>query len=327
MFVVGTLPLAKLRCFAFVCERGRTVPRGRLAGHFLESDDPVGQIAGELYAIATGQYVPDANYSVEEEDGGGTCSPLEDATDRFEELRESDPKTYQHWRRVAETLMEVAPIGLDDSLMNVALKEDWGLDISGVEIVQYRKILKGVVYELEGYLAEETLSRLARVIGLTSAQSVDLFAQRDFIETTNAALRNDLLHEEKRSRVWQFIRRARQASSATDFPTDDEIVDRVPKRYGRTVAGRVVGPAYCADVRCQEVLLLADEVMKSIAYALVAAGYPLAAIHEHQFLLEIPEVDATPDMLQQLARLAMDAEQKLLGRFAARCQCDPTHRW
>ena len=50
------------------------------------------------------------------------------------------------------------------------------------------------------------------------------------------------------------------------------------RRRARTVAGRVSAPAYYLETRRQCLLLLADEVMKSIAYALVASGLPLAAV-------------------------------------------------
>jgi len=58
VFVVGNMPLLKLYCFAAAYQGDRHVPRGRLAGYFLETDDPIGKIAGELYARTVGVTPP-----------------------------------------------------------------------------------------------------------------------------------------------------------------------------------------------------------------------------------------------------------------------------
>ena len=81
--------------------------------------------------------------------------------------------------------------------MSVLLEEEYGAtDVKSDKIERLKRVLvKEVVYEIEAFLDDDVDTRLAQVLGLTIARGIDLVAEREHIETTNAALRNDLLQK------------------------------------------------------------------------------------------------------------------------------------
>ena len=329
VFLVGTLPLLKVCCFAAVHQGTHRVPQGRLAGFFLATENPIGQIAAELYAIATGEIASRAPMDVAEAKGSWSTSPLEDATDRFAALEVSDPDTYWRWIGVTAALLETIPLGLPGELVQVLLQEEhnWR-DASGVEIADLVTILVGqVIPELHEFLSGDVQDRLARILGLSPHRAAVLLTEREHSETTAAALRNDLLQRREGSPVWKFIRRVREEQTGAGLPNDDEIVERVLKYPDCTEAGRIISPAFSAGVRHQQLLLLADEVMKAVAFALVADGFPLAAVSDNGFVLEVGEADVGQDLLERVTRLAVDAGRRILGRFASPCRCEQMARW
>ena len=144
----------------------------------------------------------------------------------------------------------------------------------------------------------------------------------EHLETTAAARRNDLLEKRERP-VWRFIRKAQQNNRQPRLPTrrDRKAGAQAPVR---TPAGRVIGPAFMRQTRRQQVLLLADEVMRAIAYDLVASGLTLAAVVDNQFVLEIPESQATEGFLEEVGQLARRRTQgpgPLCGTLPVRCYC------
>jgi len=225
--------------------------------------------------------------------------------------------------------LEVIPLGLPEALLSVLLEDDYELDgVKGTEITRLMGVLlEDVLCGIDEYLNDEVRRRLASVLGLTPVQGVDLLAEREHVETTDAALRNDLLQKRQGSPAWQFVRRARQEGSAVNLPTDDEIVHRVLQRSFKTTSGRIVGPAFYLEARRQQGRLLADEVMKAVAYGLVAEALSLVAVADSQFLIEAPEEEATPELLERVAHLAASVGGRLLGKFRPPCRCTQTFAW
>ena len=214
-------------------------------------------------------------------------------------------------------------------LMRVLLEDEYKWhNVSGVEVENLATVwIRQVVPEIVEFLNDDVHGRLARVLGLTPYQGAELLAVRKHLETTDAARRNDLLTRRPDSPVWKYIRKARQNHAAATLPDDDKIVEQVLKHHVRTPAGRVIGPDFHTAVRRQQILLLTDEVLKAVAYVLASKGLTLAAVADNQFALEISESQVTAGFLEQVKRLVLDAERRLLGRFAAPCQWDTTILW
>ncbi len=306
VFLVATLPELRMRCLAAVYTRQRTGAPSRLLHHFLETSDPIETLAIDLFRH------------------GSNSGPVPRADERFVELSQDESDKY---RRLAEVLMEVIPLGLSPSLLSVAL-EDYGLNIGGSQAEQLRRILiENVVYEL-GYVAsEDVFTRLTRALGLTLQQGAELFAHSGSAQTIDAAIRNDLLDKNRRNRTWQAIHALRRKAGESDFPADDRIIERALKRCERTASGQVIGPAFDAEVRRQRVLLAADEVMKSVAYTLVSEGLPLVAVHDSLVVLELPEQVVTDALLGRVGDIALAAQREMIGQLARPCRCDSMVAW
>ena len=329
LFVIGTIPHLTVHCFAAVHQGDRHFPRNRLVGYFLEEKNPISKIAGELYALAEGGFVPAAENEAEYIKRDQPSPSFESLTDRFADFEKGNPDIYWHWLEMTAILLEVMPLALPESLLGVLLEADYGLDvIKGSEITRLFGLLWGqVIYGIEDYLSGDVLRRLSPVLGLTPGKGVDLLAERKHVGTTDAALRNDLLQKREGSPLWQFIRRARHEGTIAGFPTDDEIIEKVLHRCGWTAAGRVIKSAHHLELRRQQVRLFADEVMKSIAYSLVAHGHNLTAVDGNQFVLEVPEADANKETLKAIASLTANGGRRILGRFAPGCHCRPAACW
>lgn len=327
VFLVGILPLLRICCYAAV-HRDRHVPK-RLVEYYFEDEDPIGKIADELYTYRSGE---EPLSSEEESDAAETPplhSPVEEAVAEFDALEQSDPTAYRQWRWITQALLEVIPLGLHDTLLGVCLEQDYGLDaIQEVEVGRLKEALvEHVIYEIKDFLDDRVLDRLGSVLRLTVPESVEKLAKKEHWETTDAALRNALLRKRKKRPVWRFIQRTRQNHSASDLPTDDQIIEKVMQRCAKTPAGRVVGPAFYTEARRQEMRLAADEVMKSVVYTVVAAGLPLAAVVDNEFVLEVREAEATDGLMHRVRELVIAAGRKVLGPLSPGCTCEWTPVW
>jgi hypothetical protein len=329
VFVVGELPLLKVICFAAIHQDGSHTPRGRLIGHFLRTKEPREQIAGELWAFATRQYRPSTVVDDEEAISAHPRPNLDESLERFAETKESDPDVFFRWIEVAVRLLETVPLGLPEEYLRslLEIEHPWN-DMCGVDLHELAAVwLRQVIPEIGEFLDDDVHRRLARILRLTPGEGVDLLAEREFINTTDAALRNDLHRRRKGSPLWQFIGEVRRKQLKPQLPSDGEIVDLVLMRRVRTPAGRVIGPAFCAEVRRQQLELLADEVMKPVAYSLTANAFRVVAVVDGQFVVELPVLEATDDTLRQICCLARDASHTILAPLSVGCACERADFW
>lgn len=327
VFLVGRLPLLKICCYAAVhCDRH--VPK-RLVDYFFADKDPIEKIAGELYAWWLREAhlgAVDASGTVESPRG---ASSVENDAHDFINFRQTAPGTYWHWWLLTKAMLETAPLGLHDTLLGVYLEQDYGFDaIRVAEAERLKQVLvEHVIYELQDFLDDGVLYRLASVLGLTVAESVEKLAEKEYPETTDPALRRDLLRKRTLRPVWTTIHEARHIRSASDLPTDDSITEKVLQRRAKTPVGRVVGPAFYTEARRQQMRLAADEVMKSVAYTLVDAGLPLAAVLDNEFVLEVMEPEGTDSLVQHVRELALIGGRRVLRSLAPGCVCERAVAW
>jgi hypothetical protein len=93
-----------------------------------------------------------------------------------------------------------------------------------------------------------------------------------------------------------------------------------------TAQGRVGRPVYCWEREGEQSLDLADEVMKTLAYWLVTAGYRLVMVDGAEFVLEVP--DGQTNVVDQVTELATSvANQFLDGVENGCCDCRLADRW
>ena len=342
VFLIGTLPLLKLRVFAAVQRRHSEVP-ARLAGYFLAHDDPLERLANELYMRSSEELrsavegrrsadqVADEDLDVKTQLSEGDTDYQQIELKRHNqliELKQYKPEVYEQWRRVAEAVLEAVPLGLPDPLLVVYFQQKFSMDA----------LLGGVVHELVGlvgWIAPETedfgdrhvRGRFASVLGIPTADLLRHLARHGDITTADAALRNLLQDKQRDNLVWELVAQARHDGRLADDLSDDAIIERVMQYRALTACGRILGPAVHAELRRQEVQMTADEVMKSIAYELVANGLRLVALVGNEFVLEVPAAECDAEFMSHVAELTRDAGRRVLGTFARACVCTRSNQW
>jgi hypothetical protein len=91
------------------------------------------------------------------------------------------------------------------------------------------------------------------------------------------------------------------------------------------MTGRVGRPVYRNELAIAEQFDLFDEVMKSVAYEIFAAGHKLVLVVGNEFLVEVPEAGVNRD---DIATLARRAAGPLLGTVAEGCvNCGLARGW
>jgi hypothetical protein len=136
--------------------------------------------------------------------------------------------------------------------------------------------------------------------------------------TAGARLRNVILRGLRGDSLWGAIQGA--------APGPDRARELLWRR-GLSLGGRLTDRTYCAQARAQEYLFAIDEVVKAVAYALVAAGLKLVAAAGTEFVLEAPEEQATETVAAQVAERARRAQAPYLGALPSPCLCRWQDEW
>ena len=123
-----------------------------------------------------------------------------------------------------------------------------------------------------------------------------------------------LTHLRKNEPVWQLVRQSDFGTGPKEEkPDDPETTHRLLGWMAVTPAGRLIPPDFFIAVRRAQYLATVDEVRKAVAYALVAAGYPLVAVTDEEFVLEVPESEVSPEYERRLSEVMNAAQRKLFG--------------
>ncbi len=202
---------------------------------------------------------------------------------------------------IGRALLESIPLGLPDSLLSVLLKTRYGLEeMSESRVRRLRASLaNAVAYEINGFLDANVFHRLCAVLDVGVDVARRAFPNAFGHATLDDHLRNTLLGGDRDSPLWMFINEHRGRHNVAEPENDDEIVDRVLTYRLITAAGRVASPGFACEAKRQQWLLVADEAMKAIAYAIVAGGLELVAVIDGEVLLEVPE-EHTESLIQAL---------------------------
>jgi hypothetical protein len=258
----------------------------------------------------------------------------EAAEERFLLSRGEGSAEYGLWVRRARALLEATPLGLEHSLLLRLLRtgrqEDWE-GVSADDLQRYQLVLARKATELAAFLDLDLVNRLAENLGQPTRQIIEDLLNNYSPEHMTQAVLHDLETLDRARPVWELIERTPPAElgAGGNRPSADESATRLSWWMALTPAGRVIGPDAFVPVRREQYLAAADEVMKAVAYALIASGYALVAVTDDEFVLEVPEVDfASPaPCLRRVEDVVSQAQRPLLGRLAAPSRWRPADAW
>ncbi len=167
---------------------------------------------------------------------------------------------------------------------------------------------------------------LANRLGIPVLKLYELFPKEVWAELPTL-LYNELLYVEQSG-----SRRVDKLKQLSNDPSIQSNLEDAKGRYGilaelpTTLTGSVGRYEFGTMKSTSSAMMLADDLRKSVAYALVAAGYDLVAQAGEDLVLEIPhqsEIDR-----QRPFRIATATAWQVVGSLARNCcRCRVATRW
>ena len=307
VFLVGKLRDLELRCHGVVCEHWAGQP-SRVAQAFRDGQDPVQETTNRL------------------------CDKLAEAQSKRD--HRSSFLQLDHEKRLASIrlLMFAVPRGLSVPQMVELLQTELGVcDLGRAEVDHLLRLLVlDVRWEWEFFLEDPTPRVVAEKLDIPFSEFSSELFPTEHPHTWPFTLRRVLAGKIKGEMVWQKLR-----SLAKNGPYGDQIAQMAggPETYDFfmttnpvSITGRVGRPLYWTERKTAEYLQLADEVMKTVIYELVAAGFRLVAVAGDAFVLEV--LDSEQAASSQVASIANATARKLLGGVARNvCFCQNSYQW
>jgi hypothetical protein len=325
-FLVCRLQNLRVRCLARLCRVRWYAGNGRLTGYLLTASgrhlEPfrcwLQAAAGELYAAAEYAGAGSTEPGAFEADGGRVR-----VAQQFLGMKQARPEEYRRWLQITYALLETLPLGLPPEHLAVLLDVERGLSVGSADVRRYGQLLADqVAYELKGFLADDALDLFTGRLRVPLRDALETLALGEHVDTVGAHVRRELLKGFHPGPVWDMV-------AAAGLPADaqPDLGQRLLRRRGLSLGGRLTDDAYCAQVRQQEYLLTIDETIKAAAHAVVSRGYRLAAVAGPELVLEIPGPGGDPRIPRRVSKLVRQAQRPLLGSLAAPCQCAWRDDW
>jgi hypothetical protein len=324
-FVVGSLLGLKVRCLAALAKARRYVPRKTESRHFGGLRDPAVSIAGRLHAAAAGR-LSRARHAWRSaaacSAGPGAGAAQQADADAAKAAYSEVAREFRRLVGVTRGLLATLPLGLSWGAQWLILEQDHGVrDVDAAEVQRLsRRLVEDVLSDLRGYFEDDALDVLASGLGLPFNDIISLLPRQEHIETLAVRIRKELADPAKRGKLARALRRA-ESDGGGSPASGGNLAQRWLRRAGVTLGGHVIAPGYCAQTRRCEYEASVEEVRTLVAYELSAAGYPLVALFDEKFVVELPEAAAR--RRTQVARVgwvACTAARKLLGDLAPSCR-------
>jgi hypothetical protein len=328
--LVGRLPHLVLRCQAQTCEHNGG--QSQLGGIFRGGVDPVEWVAKKLYVFTKrSEFVaqnPDHEERDEEDDGAGAMWRFEQ---EFEETALGAERTTSTWIALAGALLDTIPRGLNGDQFRQLLRTEHRIDLTPGEAERYSGWLLELLPELL-YMADEdfTLTLAAKKLGCRDSELADAVSPRD--EMTAAPSLRNLVSGRREDRAafsrlrdvcadasWKEKLAAGEGSPALYRELFEEVVV--------TPVGRVRRGAFFTTARAAAHLCLADDVVKAVLFALVAAGHDLLGWDGREFAVQVSEREEAGPVIADVKRVAEGAARRVVTRFPPKCEVREVSAW
>ena len=269
-FLIGLLSDLELRCLASIWASERSTPQS--AWLFQAGEDPVLCVAAALHSRQA--YCEDGPF-----------------LDDFAALREADRGRYDGWITIAGAIIAAAAKGLSAQQAYHPLVDSIGGDFAKVDVVSaYQFVTKVVLPELRLSDLDRTWQLLNGALGIDPRRSFFLAGENH--EHYPVHLR-DVLSGRKDDP--DLIARLRGLASDESWRERlargrgcPDIYDAIFRRPKYTGLGRVRAGLEFHQANAAVHLDMADDIRKTVLYALVASGHELVASVGDEIVLLIP---------------------------------------
>lgn len=296
-FLIATLKHLELRCLAWIFQRRAPKKnRTQLAKILSDGQDPIAAVVAYHLAASSPPGVVAAQPS--------------GVTDAYQK---------------AEVVTTVMLHSFPDSWVARSLAVS-GLAIDNDDIRQMRSALAALFPELKMLFDQQTIASLAR----RTKHPIDKITDALFVEQTETSLPKSLTRALDR-RVdgqsdWsRLLQRHRRSDPVLPVGLPDENEARelgYNIDWPVTDFGRVGRPVYATQQPGQICREMRDEIIKSAAYEVVAAGHTLVAVAGVELVIEARslQAEALRDALSQIAQTAVERRLGPLARGCCTCR-------
>jgi len=312
VLLVGRLDHLELRCHAEVCVHQGGEPQ--LGGWFRGGLDPVRRVAWSLY-----------NHDRWRD---GVASMPEGT---FDEIDAQEPGRFAHWKDVGAVLLDAVHRGLTAPHVREILARDFGRDISLSDAESYCRLLEeDVLLDLAWFVKDETLEILRAKLDCDPADVAGLMLEGT-PENAAAALRNLIAGRSKSPRAFARLRAiCRNPHFRAMLAADEgclELFNALFGDYTVNPAGRARRGLFFTLASAADHLDLADDVMKTVLFEIVATGHDLVGYAGGEFALQVREDAATEAMLHAIEGVAEAAARRVIDLFPPRCRVEMRQAW
>jgi hypothetical protein len=208
------------------------------------------------------------------------------------------------------------------------LREEVGLSITSSDTERLQHIVIELFPELRAHLDADSALRL-----LSSNLEIDESACQQALGAHDARTIQRAIHGLRVGRGFEQIfnqlhdlnRNSRLREALGSMSGSRGLAECLFSRPVSTPTGRVRGPALFSE-GVAEHLDIVDDVIKAVAYSLVAGGADLVALNDRTWVVEVPN-DGVADECRRLERLAKAAALQMLDGIVVPCECEAKCFW
>lgn len=315
-FVVGRFPRLLIHCYAWACEADGG--GSQLGGCILGECDPVHETAKRMYAF---DEVPSVHnpYAVEHKMA------------EFDGLPETAPDAYRELITQSEVFLEAKLTGWGTLQVRERLETDHRIRLSEAGGRDRIARLLEAVVDLQFVADHDSTTDIARAkLRCGPGELFDVLREGSQ-QAANGALRALIAGTTSNCEAFAALRKVcRDEYWRGRFDGGRGNPELYREFFGQQVVspmGRVQKGVYFTRARAAVHVGLADDVLKSVLFELVAAGYDLVAFDGDEFVIQVPASDISEALLGRIRSTAERASGRILGLFPPRCEVRDVPLW
>jgi len=240
------------------------------------------------------------------------------------------------WLLITNHLLETMALGLPKSRQLELVREVpslAGLDDQSWDDLQ-QAFIEHVGSELRFYLGEDLLDPLSINLGVEKdivRKVLNIEGWRNPVkrphDRRNLAIRKEFDGEARESLL--ALAAASDAGSRPFAGSQQRQIQKLDwfKMRANSPGGRLTSRWFPADVRKQARESLINDVLKSVAFAVVANGYHLVAVAGHKLIVEVADSEARLEVEETVAQVCKRSATELLGAAAPPCRFSWPSLW
>lgn len=258
--------------------------------------------------------------------------------DEFMALKETDPDRFRAARQSAKAINFGVPGGLGAQTLREYAEANYGVLMTEDEAAEFRKRLIAEVYpelnDIDGYLADDAMSGLARNLGTQETQlwaAFDRSGKRSRIAARGVEkviAGTSTASAKYQAHVWRQLQRLAQPTAIGDNEVrqaitarrgSQELHDRLFRQSAATLTGRIRAGVGYTDSKNTPFQSLAADGAKLALWKLLYSGFDVYGFVHDEILVNLPP-DAPEEAADSIRQIMEQSMASVLGGLPAVCE-------